>query len=448
MNAKTPSKYQSPPPPLPPSSKGVPTTSNNISTSIMQHHGAESDAFLNHLQMTWDMHRNMEATSNSLRANNSTLQKEKEQLQLQMRTLVNSNTAAVTELEALRASNQSIKDEVSSMRKQLQRVVAAASNQRQLKDKANETLQIVEKENSRLNSEVAASKTELKMLNQKIVDLTHQLNSSVEKKEQMKANLEMSQKQQRALRVTEEEMATHLQRVVDRLQESEKNRSELKDRLAHEKTQQNAIRKECDEMKDILKRLRDTSKNSLSTITSLKNEIKHLKSEEANNLQRYEDDIKTLRKTLERKETSTTQVLERASLNHQKMEEECNQYAEKVRFLETEQINYKHIIQNLTNEMEKEGSVTEKKLTLATARISELKEKVDTQVQLIRELEECAADASKRQSLANSQMEKDGIKIRGLTAALGKLFILSLPVFLIHTNIFVHHYYFLRLPFF
>jgi hypothetical protein len=45
---------------------------------------------------------------------------------------------------------------------------------------------------------------------------------------------------------------------------------------------------------------------------------------------------------------------------------------------------------------------------------------VDMQNQTLRELEEFGTDSSKRQAIANAQMEKDGIKIRGLTMALGE----------------------------
>jgi len=412
-NHDTPSKYQSPPPPLP-------KAANNISTSILNHHGPDSEAFLNHLQMTWDMHRNMETSSNQLRAANTALAKEKVLLQQETQALAHAKTTALSELDGLRASNDSVKNEIAAMRQQLQRVVHAASNQRELKEKAMATATVVEKENVALTQQVTTMSQQTQALNQKMVALTQQLNASVEQNERFKTSLEMSQKQQRALRVTEEEMATHLQRVVDRLQESETNRAALKDQLTREKYQQTTYRQECDQLKETMERVRDTSQRSTTTIQALKQDIARLNEDKERAADTYQEDTDALRTALARKEQSSTQVLERATLNHQKMEEECNAYHQKVQRLEQEQVKYTTIIADLTTDMEQEGAATTQKLTLATARISELKQQVDMQNQTLRELEEFGTDSSKRQAIANAQMEKDGIKIRGLTTALGE----------------------------
>merc|ERR1711865_410309 len=121
------------------------------------------------------------------------------------------------------------------MRKLLERVVGAATKQREANERAVMSLATAEKETQRVTIELTNTRSGLESSRSKMHALTHQLNTTVEDNERIKMQLETSQKQQRALRMTEEEMSEHLQRVVDRLQESEKSRNELKTQLKREK---------------------------------------------------------------------------------------------------------------------------------------------------------------------------------------------------------------------
>ena len=56
----------------------------------------------------------------------------------------------------------------------------------------------------------------------------------------------------------------------------------------------------------------------------------------------------------------------------------------------------------------------------AVARIEALTQTVDEKDRHLTELEDALNDASKRQAVSNAQLEKDGLKIRGLTSALEK----------------------------
>ena len=399
----TPSK--SPPPPAP---------MNNISTSILQHHGADSQAFLNHLQMTWDLHRNMQTETETLKTENTSLTSQHERLKTECQQLCANEDAAVRELKSLKSSNQSVKDEVAAMRKQLERVVGAASKQREANEKALVSLAAAERETQQINRELTSAKSEQSSSKQKMQVLTHHLNVAVEENEKTKTSLEMSQKQQRALRLTEEEMSVHLQRVVDRLQESEKNRAELKQELACERKQQATYRTECDQLKEDMDRLRTSCSTSKVTIETLKKEM--LRREDESNV--MEEKIIEMRETTIRKERAANTQVERANTNARKMEEECRKYHEEVVSLESEKKKLMETLEGTRMDMENEFLNITKKLTFATTRISEMKRTISKQEEELHELEEANLDASKRQAMVNGQLEKDGLKIRALTEAL------------------------------
>lgn len=401
----TPSKFSSPNPPAP---------MNNISTSILNHHGAGSQAFLNHLQMTWDLHRNMQTETDKLQNENKSLKQTTDTLQNKCVTLRTNEQTAVSELSKLRASNQSIKNEVTAMRKQLERVVGAATKQREANERAVMSLATAEKETQRVTIELTNTRSGLESSRSKMHALTHQLNTTVEDNERIKMQLETSQKQQRALRMTEEEMSEHLQRVVDRLQESEKSRNELKTQLKREKSQQTEYRKECDQLKESMERVRDVSTSSAKAIRTLKEELNQRDQTAVELIQ----DITELRKESEKREHLAKKAADRANSNHQKMEDECHEYSQQLISLQSENQNLIDALGISHNEMEMESAETASKFTMATQRISEMKHTIDIQCQQLNEMEESNIDASKRQYVSNQQLEKDGFKIKELTEAL------------------------------
>ena len=395
-----------------------------ISHSIMAAHGASSTAFLQHLQQTWDLHNSMQAETSVLKQELAKLRREKALLQQENAALLTTSTTQSSELARLRESNLKIKMEVSGMRDQLVRVAnsAKAVQEKAKADKLSsrkrlkEASEIIES----LRDEVEATAKDLAKQTKRAESAEQERDQALGDSDKIAKAHDAALKELRALRMVEDEMSTHLQQVVDRLQNSEKSQGELKKKLAsaEEKIREAGPRLEKeklsfqDRLEDALTRAELAEQRAAGAeqrLEALQDELAEVDRAMRQDREDAAEDIQIARREVDSRAAEAKEC-----------RGELAKAQESLKNAEARIVDLEQVLDETRRDVDEDSSKTKAQMEAAVQRISALTEAVDEKDRLLQELEEALLDASKRQATCNTQLEKDGLKIRGLTAALEK----------------------------